>query len=77
MKIIAWNCRGLENGPAISGLLDVQKQEDPDVLFLLEKKMVCDRLEWLQWKLGMPHMLVKDRSGQGGGLALFGKGRLI
>lgn len=73
MKIIAWNCQGLGNGPAIRGLLDVRKREDPDVLFLSETRMVRDRIEWLRWKLEMPHMVVKDCNGKGGGLALFWK----
>ena len=73
MKLITWNYRGLGNGPTIKGLLDVQKREDPDVLFLSETRMVRDRLEGLRWKLGMPHMVAKDCCGKGGGLALFWK----
>ena len=38
MKLVAWNCPGLGNGPIICGLLNLQK-EDPDVLFLSETKM--------------------------------------
>lgn len=35
--------------------------------------MVRDRIDWLRWKLGMPHMFVKDCCGKGRGLALFWK----
>ncbi|RLN08650.1 hypothetical protein C2845_PM11G28210 [Panicum miliaceum] len=38
MRLITWNCWGLGNGPAIRGLLDVQKREPPDILFLAETK---------------------------------------
>jgi len=36
MRIITWNCRGLGNGPAVRGLLDLQEREAPDVLFIAE-----------------------------------------
>jgi exonuclease III len=39
MRIIVWNVRGMGNDPAIRGLLDLQKREDPDVIFLSEIKM--------------------------------------
>jgi exonuclease III len=60
-------------GPAIRGLLDLQKKEDPDVIFLCEMKQKVGRLEWLRWKLGMPNLIVKDCEGQSGGLAIFWK----
>ena len=73
MRLAVWNSRGLGNGPAIQGLLDLQKREDPDVIFLCETKMKEGRINWLRWKLGMPNMVVKDCEGLSGGLALFWK----
>jgi exonuclease III len=73
MKIVGWNSRGVGNDPAIRGLLELQKREDPDVLFLSETKATKDMIEWLKWKLGMPNMIVKDCVGRSGGLALFWK----
>jgi hypothetical protein len=63
MQIVAQNCRGLGNGPAVNGLLDLQRKEDPDVLFLCETKLDQRRLEWFRWKLGMPNMTVKNCEG--------------
>ena len=60
MKLIAGNCRGLGNGPAIRSLLNLQKEEDPDILFLSETKMDSRRMEGLRWKLGMTNLVVKD-----------------
>jgi hypothetical protein len=73
MRIGSLNCRGLGNGPTIRGLLDFQKKEDPDILFLSETKMEEKRIDWLRWKIGMPHMIVKNPVGQSGGLTLFWK----
>ena len=76
MKIVGWNSRGLGNGLAVRGLLDLQKREDPDILFLSETKMDRRRLEWLRWKLGMTQMMVKDCVGSSGGLVVFWKKEL-
>jgi exonuclease III len=70
MKIVAWNCRRLGNGPAVRGLLSLQK-EDPDILFLSETKMDRNKIEGLRWRLGLTNMVVKDCSGKSGGLAIF------
>lgn len=73
MKIIAWNCRGLGSGAAVSGLLNLQKEEDPDILFLSETKMDERKIDGFRWKLGLTQMVVKDCVGKGGGLAVFWK----
>jgi exonuclease III len=73
MKTVAQNCRGLGNQPAVNGLLELQRTEDPDILFLSETKLVGREMEFLRWKLNMPNMVVVDSVGRSGGLALFWK----
>lgn len=73
MKIIVWNCRGLGNGPAVRGLLNLQKEKDPDILFLSETKMDRNRIQGFRWKLGMTNMVVKDCEGKSGGLVFWKK----
>ena len=71
MKIVAWNCRGMGNGLAVSGLLDIQKKEVPDILFLSETKLTEKSLGKFRIKLGLMHMVARDCDGKSGGIALF------
>lgn len=64
---------GLGNGPAVRGLLDIQKKEDPDILFQSETKLDGKRMENFKWRLGMGNMFARDCDGKSGGLALFWK----
>lgn len=73
MKIIAWNCRGLGNPLGVRSLLELQRAEDPDVLFLSETKMREKEMEIFWWKLNMANMVVKDCDSRSGGLAMFWK----
>src|SRR6266540_1975639 len=73
MKIGGWNCRGLGNRPAVHGLLELQKKEDRDILFLSETKLDKKGIERLKYKIGMPHVVFKESDGKSGGLAMFWK----
>ena len=71
MKIVAWNCHGLGNHKAVRGILDVQRRENPDVLFLSETKLDEKRMKKICWLLDMPNMAIHSSNGKSGGLALF------
>ncbi|KAJ1259810.1 hypothetical protein BS78_10G184600 [Paspalum vaginatum] len=71
MKLIAWNCRGLGNDPAVRNLLKLQKEEDPDILFLSETKLDRNWIDGLRWRLGLTNLVVKNSDGRNGGLAIF------
>jgi hypothetical protein len=68
MKAVSQNYQGLGNQPAVRGLLDLQKAEDP---FLSETKLSEKEMERFRWMLNMPNMIVVDCVGRSGGLALF------
>lgn len=70
MKLIAWNCQGLGNRPTLRGLLDLQKKEDPDILFLCETGLDRRRMEKFRDLLGLHNMEVRNNDGKSGGLAL-------
>jgi exonuclease III len=72
MKLLAWNCRGLGNAPAVHGLLRCQKAEEADVLFLSETKLDKKRMMVIKKKLGMANMEVVECEGRGGDLLRFG-----
>ena len=67
MKVAAWNCRGLGNRSAVRGLLNFQKSQQVDILFLSETKLDSRRMEKFKWMLGLTNMVVKDAAGKGGG----------
>ena len=73
MKAIAYNCRGLGNQPAVMGLLELWKAEDPDVLFLSETKLDKEGMKRIKTLLNMAHMEVKECEERSGGLALLWK----
>ena len=65
MKIIVLNCWGLGNRSVVRGLLELQKLEGADILFLSEIKLDKRMMERFRWMLGLTNMLVREGEGQG------------
>jgi exonuclease III len=76
MKLIAWNYHGLGNPAAVRSLLDLQKQEDSNILFLSEMKLESMQVEVFRWKLGLTNMVCIPSEGRSGGIALFWRTRV-
>jgi exonuclease III len=74
MKIIARNCRGLGNRLAVRSLLELQKTEGADVLFLSETKLDKRRMERFKWLLGLGNMVVRGCVGGGGDCSVVEEG---
>jgi len=73
MKILAWNCQGLASARAFRALLDIQKQERPDVFFLSETHLGRAKAENLKRKLGCDHFIIHESDGRSGGLLMMWK----
>ena len=56
---------------SVDGLLELNKAEEPDVLFLSETKLTKKEMDQFRWKLNMINMSVVDCVGRSGGLVLF------
>jgi hypothetical protein len=71
MSLVAWNCRGLGSPSAIPDLKYLVRHFNPDLLFLSETLAHRNKIEELRFLLGYDSCLPIDRTGRGGGLALF------
>ena len=71
MRIVAWNCRGLRNGPAVHSLLELGRMEEPAILFLAETKLTEKEMERFRWMMGLTHMVAWNPEGRSRGIALF------
>ncbi|KAE8804218.1 hypothetical protein D1007_19789 [Hordeum vulgare] len=76
MSCLSWNCRGLGNPGVVRELRNIVKQEAPDLLFVMETKIVAVRFERLQNQLGFAGCFAVSSSGLSGGIGLFWKADL-
>ena len=67
MRILAWNCCGLASARAVRALLEIQKREKPDVIFLSESHLRKVKAEKLRRRVGFDHLILHESDGRGGG----------
>lgn len=73
MRILSWNCRGLQQAAPVRALMLVQKRKSPDVMFLLETHLDDYPAKCLHRRLKMDHKEVVRSNGRSGGLVLYWK----
>jgi hypothetical protein len=73
MRILSSNCQGLGNGPTVRSLLDVQRRNNPEVMFLSETHLDTYPADYLRRKLKMDFKIVNPSTNRRGGVILFWK----
>lgn len=73
MKLLSWNCRGLQQAAAVRALLEVQKWCKADIIFLSETHLEEWPAECLRKRLKMDRKEVSASNGQSGGLIMYWK----
>ena len=68
MKLLAWNCRGLGNRPAIQELVDIVRAQDPMVVFLSETWSDREQMVNIKKRLMFDELFVVPTDGRGGGV---------
>ncbi|CAM9002471.1 unnamed protein product [Rhodiola kirilowii] len=70
MKILSWNCRGLGRPRAVRALKDVLSVHHPQIVCLLETKMMAVGWDKLRPTLGFQNCFAVSRQGMSGGMAV-------
>ena len=70
MKLLAWNCRRLENCCAIQELVDIVQAQDPMIVFFSETWSDTEHMRWIRDRIGFDGCFTILTTGRGGGLAL-------
>jgi len=70
MNILSWNCWGLGNPRAVRTLTHLVRIKKPELVFIMETKLVSHKADFLKNKLGYSNSFVVDSKGRSGGLIL-------
>ncbi|KAH1091680.1 hypothetical protein J1N35_018937 [Gossypium stocksii] len=73
MKLLCWNCRGLENHAIVRELRQLLGAKDPDIVFLCETKLCACEFEQICIRCNMDGCFVVESNKRRGWLALLWK----
>ncbi|KAG2709576.1 hypothetical protein I3760_05G246300 [Carya illinoinensis] len=71
MRILSWNSRGLANAGGVRVLRDLIHREVPNLVFVMETKLLTYKLEQLKYGFGFYSCLSVNCEGHSEGLGLF------
>jgi hypothetical protein len=77
MKLLSYNGRGFLKSTAVTALVNIQKRQGADVIFLMETHLDEWPAECLKKRLNMDHKEVVPSDSRKGGLLLFWKKEVI
>jgi hypothetical protein len=77
MIVLSWNCRGLGNPRTVRSLHHLVRVKRPNLVFLMETKMLQKRAATVLIKIGFDHCFVVDCHGKGGGLMMLWKDDIL
>ena len=70
MKILSWNCQGLNNALTVKALQSWCWRERPNVVFVIESMMEKNKLEKIRSKCGFHDGICVDSECHFGGLGM-------
>ena len=73
MKLLTWNCRGLENHRTVYELVDIEQAQDPMIVFLSKTWLNKEHMKWVLDKIIFYGCFTMPYDGKGTGLALLWK----
>lgn len=71
MKVLSWNCQGLGRALTDRKMREECYRNKPSVVFLMETRMVAEKLKRIKEQCGMEKEFYVEPRGRGGGLALW------
>ena len=71
MKLLAWNCRGLENHRTVYELVDIEQAQDPMIVFLSKTWLNKEHMKWVRDRIIFYGCFTVPSDGRGGGGWLF------
>ncbi|KAM7260551.1 hypothetical protein ACFE04_011224 [Oxalis oulophora] len=64
MRILFWNCKELGRRWTVHGMVQLLREQRPNLVFLFETRKLVREIEFLKWKLGYNYGVTTDSIGR-------------